>query len=125
MGMFDKDKLFAPDGQLNSDDGSGFAQPGDEFVLWDCHIQTETFEFDPNEDAIPMAHLVVSKTTDPESKKTVSTLSKPICEKVREKEDGDLPAIVRLQTVPASQKSWNDAVVLQFISEYKPKAKAS
>lgn len=121
MGMFDKDKVFAPDGQLNGDGDAGWAQPGDEFVLFDCEIKTEEFEFDPAEDKIPMAHLTVAKKSSPDEKKVVSSLSKPICEKVREKEDGDLPAVVRLQTVPASQKSWNEAVVLQFIEPFQPK----
>lgn len=125
MGMFDKDKVFAPDGQLNGEGGGpgGFAEAGDEFILYDCEIKTEEFEFDPTEDKIPMAHLVVAKKMSPEDKKVVSTLSKPICEKVREKADGDLPAIVRLMSVPASQKSWNEAVVIQFIEPFQPKKK--
>jgi hypothetical protein len=121
MGMFDKDKVFAPDGQLNDSDGGGFANMGDEFVLWDCEVKTEEFEFDPTEDAIPMAHLTVSKKISPDEKKVVSTLSGPICEKVREKEDGDLPAVVRLQSVPAKKKEFNDAVVLQFIEPFQLK----
>jgi hypothetical protein len=118
MGMFDKDKVFAPDGQLNDKEGGGFANMGDEFILWDCEIKTDDFEFDPNEKPIPMAHLTVAKKMHPDEKKVVSTLSGPICEKVREKEDGDLPAVVRLQSVPASKKEFNDAVVLQFIEPY-------
>lgn len=117
MGMFDKDKVFAPDGQLNGE--GGFAQLGDEFILYDCEIKTEEFQFDPNEKAIPMAHLTVATKLKPDDKKVVSSLSGPICEKVREKEDGDLPAIVRVQSVPASKKEFNDAVVLQFIEPYK------
>lgn len=127
MGMFDKDKVFAPDGQLNGAEGGegGFATLGDEFILWDCWIQEEEFQFDPNDDKkIPMAHLVVSQKLTPDAKKTVSSLSGPICAKVQEKADGDLPAIVRLQSVPASQKSWNDAVVLQFIEPYDKKSKS-
>lgn len=116
MGMFDKDKVFAPDGQLNGE--GAFAQLGDEFILWDCEIKTEEFEYNPGEDPIPMAHLMVSTKLKPDDKKTVSSLSGPICEKVKEKEDGDLPAIVRLQSVPASKKDWNDATVLQFIEPY-------
>lgn len=121
MGMFDKDKVFAPDGQLNDDQGGGFAKPGDEFILYDCEIKTEEFEFDPSEKPIPMAHLTVASKLHPDDKKVVSSLSGPICEKVREKEDGDLPAVVRLQTVPAKKKDWNDATVLQFIEPFQPK----
>lgn len=119
MGMFDKDKVFAPDGELGQ-----FANLGDEFILWDCWIQTEEFEFREGEKPIPMAHLKVSQKMTPEQQKVVSSLSGPICEKIGEKEDGDLPAVVRLLSVPAKNKEWNDAVVLQFIEAYDKKAKS-
>lgn len=121
MGMFDKDKVFAPDGKLDD-----FAEQGQEFILWDCLIQTEEFTYDEKEKPIPMAHLVVSHTNSPEDKKTVSSLSGPICNKVREKDDDDLPAIVRLEVVPASKDSWNDATVIKFIEAYaESKSKAA
>lgn len=123
MGMFDKDKVFAPDGQLNDSGGGGFANMGDEFILHDCWIQTEEFEFDKDETPIPMAHLVVAKKASPDEKKTVSTLSGPICDKVKEKADGDLPAVVRLESVPSknADKGWNEAVVIRFIEPFQPK----
>lgn len=119
MGMFDKDKVFAPDGQLEQ-----WAELGSEFVLWDCWIQDENFEFDPtakgDEGKAAMSHLVVSKKVTPDEKKTVSSLGGVIAEKVKAKEDGDLPAVVRLESVPASKKGFNDAKVLRFIEPFQP-----
>jgi hypothetical protein len=122
MGMFDKDKVFAPDGILNGQ--GGFADFGEEFILFDCEIKTEEFKFDPNEAGIPMAHLTVAKKMTPEQTKIVSSLSGPICDKVREKADDDLPAVVRLESVPASKKEYNDAVVIRFLEAYDAKSKA-
>lgn len=116
FGMFDKDKVFAPDGQLNGE--GAFAKFGEEFILYDAEIITEEFEFDPNEDPIPMAHLTVAHKISPEDKKVVSTLSSPICEKVRSKEEGDLPAIVRLEQVPPKNKGWSEATVIRFIEPF-------
>lgn len=112
-GMFDNDKVFAPDGQLD-----GFTGFGEEFILWDCWIQTEEFEFDPKEDKIPMAHLVVSRKMTPEDRKVVSSLSGPICEKVRLKQDGELPAIVTYESVPSQKKGFSDAKVIRFREPY-------
>lgn len=117
MGMFDKDKVFAPDGQLGN-----WINADQEFILWDAWIQTEEFEPQGADKPIAMAHLVVSTGDMPEKRETVSTLASPICDKIREKADGDLPAVVKWYTVPAKQKGFSDAVVLQFVAPYEAAA---
>jgi hypothetical protein len=117
--MFDKDKVFAPDGKL-----AAWIDPGERFILWDCWIETEEFRPPDSDKDIAMTHLKVSSLTMPDKQEIVSSLSGPIAEKVREKKDGDLPAIVKWFTVPSNKAGFSDAVVMQFVEPYDVPAKA-
>lgn len=119
MGMFDKDKDFAPDGKL-----SDWIDPNQHFILWDCKIQTEEFRPEGADKDIAMSHLTVSSMDMPDKRETVSSLSGPIADKVRAKTDGDLPAVVKWFTVESKKAGFSDAVVLQFVEPYEaPKRK--
>lgn len=110
MGMFDKDKMFAPDGKL-----SDWIDENKEFILWDAIIKTEEFRPEGADKDIAMSHLTVSTLDMPAKKEIVSSLSGPIADKVRSKTNGDLPAVVKWFTVPSSKSGFSDAVVLQFV----------
>jgi hypothetical protein len=119
MGMFDKDKVFAPDGLLKDfapADSNGSA--GTKFILWDCEIKDENFVTDIG--TTPMTHLTVATLIDPEDKKVVSALGEPIANKVREREEGDLPAICQTRIVETKNEAYSDAFVIQFVESYDP-----
>lgn len=115
MGMFDKDKQFAPDGRLDEvyPPGPTDSREGPELVLWAVEdrgkFATELGDAD-------MTWLTVSDVLTPEDKKVIGTLSKPIHEKAAEAEpEKDFPAVVRCIKVSTD---FNDAMVLQWIRAY-------
>lgn len=124
MGMFDKDKVFAPDGPIKD-----WIETGKDFILWDAEIRAEEFETELSARQIkagsaskhpPMVHLKVSTLDAPTEIKVVSAIGDTIGNKVREKEDGDLPAIVRTEQVDSNYET--QAFVLRFVAPYKAKA---
>jgi hypothetical protein len=114
MGMFDKDKQFAPDGRLDEvyPPGEVDSREGAEFVLWGVEARG-TFKTDIGD--AEMTWLTVSDLLQPEEKKVIGTLSKPIAEKAAEAEASDFPCVVRCLTVTTE---FNPAMVLQWIREY-------
>lgn len=114
MGMFDKDKVFAPDGRLDEvfPPGPTDSREGPQFVLWAVEdkgkFATEIGEAD-------MTWLTVSDLLTPEDKKVIGTLSKPIAEKAAEAEASDFPCVVKCLKVSTD---FNDAMVLQWVREY-------
>lgn len=123
MGMFDKDKVFAPDGPLAS-----WVDDEQDFILRDIEVVGEVDTPDGPTDTAPMVHLKVSALDSADTVKTVSWVGDIAAKKAGEKDEGDLPAIVRMKHVESSIPNGNDAYVLQFVDEYKaptaPKAKA-
>ena len=114
MGMFDKDKQFAPDGRLDElyPPGPTDSREGSKFVLWAVQDKGE-FETDIGKARVTW--LTVSDELTPEDKRVIGTLSKPIAEKADEADPSDFPAVVKCLKVSTE---FNDAMVLQFIREY-------
>lgn len=117
MGMFDKDKQFAPDGRLDEiyPPGPTDSREGPQFVLWGVQDKG-LFDSDKFEKPAPMTWLTVSDVLMPEDKKVIGTLSGPIHEKATEAEAGDFPAVVRSLSV--SSDKGNAANVIQWIRAY-------
>lgn len=117
MGMFDKDKQFAPDGRLDEvyPPGATDSREGPQFVLWAVEDKG-LFDSDKFEKPAPMTWLTVSDVMTPEEKKVIGTLSSPIHDKAVEAEPGDFPAVVRSLSV--STDKGNAANVLQWVREY-------
>ena len=114
MGMFEKDKLFAPDGRMTD-----AVKENEDFILVDAEIVSESFETDLGN--ATMTHLSIVAIDDLEGNvRKVSTLSSPIAEKIKGKEEGDLPAVVRWKMV---ETEMNDACVLQFVRELEDQEK--
>jgi hypothetical protein len=119
MGVWDKDKAFAPDGQLNE-----FAPPETKFILWAAEIIDPTFETEIG--TAPMMHLTVSTLKEPDKKLIVSSIGDTNANKFFDKDDdyksridkGDFPAIVETRTVPASQEAFSDAFVIRFVDYF-------
>jgi hypothetical protein len=124
MGMFDKDKVFAPDGRLDEvyPPGETDSREGPQFVLWAVE---DKGDFETELGTARMTWLTTSDLLTPEDKKVIGTLSKPIAEKAAEADAKDFPCVVRCLKVSTD---FNDAMVLQWIREYddgeaKPKGK--
>jgi len=117
MGIWDKDKSFAPDGQLNE-----FAPAGTKFILFGVEMIDRVFETDIG--TAPMIHLAVADPMDVENIKTVSSIGDTNARKFFDKdkdyeskiEKGDLPALVETRVVPAGQEGFNDAFVIRFVA---------
>lgn len=114
MGMFDKDKQFAPDGRLDEvwPPGETDSREGAQFVLWGVQPKGD---FVTEVGTAQMTWLETSDVLDPEHRKTVGTLSAPIAAKAGEAEPDEFPAVVRCLKVSTDQQ---DAMVLQWIREY-------
>lgn len=116
MGMFDKDKQFAPDGQLHS-----LFDIGVKCILWDAEIHTEEFiiKDTDGDKPIPMAWVTVSTLDDPNEKLVVSTIGTADIGKIRENDGSDLPAVIEMIQVPSANKSMQDAITFRFVENYK------
>lgn len=117
MGMFDKDKVFAPDGRLDElyPVGPLDSREGKSFVLWGVEDKGE-FKIENDLDGDPnMTWLTVSDVLTPEDKKVVGTLSGPIAEKAKDAEPGDFPCVVRHIEVSTDL---TPAKVLQWLRDY-------
>lgn len=114
MGMFDKDKQFAPDGRLDEvyPPGDLDSREGSQFVLWSVEDKGK-FLTDIGE--ADMTWLTTSDVLDPEHKKVVGTLSSPIAAKAKEAEASEFPCVVKTLQVSTDQQP---ALVLQWIREY-------
>lgn len=114
MGMFDKDKQFAPDGRLDEvyPPGDLDSREGSQFVLWSVEDKGK-FITDIGE--ADMTWLTTSDVLDPENKKVVGTLSSPIAAKAKEAEASEFPCVVKTLQVSTDQQP---ALVLQWIREY-------
>lgn len=124
MGMFSKDKQY---GGLRLDKEFeigelGVEGAGEKFILIDAYVLPEAVQT-----SIGDARKTVLKTVkmDPNTNLPttgevieVGTLSQAIAAKADEKEDGDLPAVVRCHMVEAKEDKFNDALVMSFVSEY-------
>lgn len=117
MGMFDKDKVFAPDGPMDK-----WVDDGVEFIVWDCRVVDEAFDVGDGNTAT-MVHWDVSALDAPDNVATVSTIGSAMAEKAKAKGDDDLPAVVKTKHVETDYPS--AAYVMQFERAYEaPKAKA-
>lgn len=117
MGMFDKDKVFAPDGRLDEKypPGPTDSREGSQIVLWGVE---DKGDFETELGTARMTWLTVSDLLFPEDKVVVGTLGSAIAEKVKEAESTDFPAVVKVLKV--SSDNGNDALVLNWIREYDP-----
>lgn len=125
MGMFTKDKKMAPDGYLTEfapapdlTDGQQYAD-GTEFILWGASVADEEWPTDIG--TTTMCHLAVAHKDTPDDIKIVSALGAPIGDKVKDKEDGELPALVRSRKVKNKKEGFGDAFVINFIAPHKGK----
>lgn len=123
MGVWDKDKAFAPDGQLNE-----FAPPGTKFILKGAEIIDPNFETEIG--TAPMMHLTVATLEEPDNDLVVSSIGDTNANKFFDKDDdykskvekGDFPAIVETRSVPAKQESFSDAFVIRYVEAYSEEA---
>lgn len=117
MGMFDKDKQFAPDGRLDElfPPGEVGSREGPELILWAVE---ERGDFPTDIGVAQMTWLTVSAIMTPDEKKTVGTLAKPIAEKAAEAEPSDFPAVVQVLKVSTEMQP---ATVLQWRGAYDAK----
>lgn len=116
MGMFDKDKLFAPDGPMKD-----WASDNTPFILWDIEYRGEVPTPDGPTDTAPIVWLTVSTPESPNSKDVVSLLGDNIKEKAESKQDGDLPAMCVMKHVDSSYGDGaQKAYVLNFHGDYLP-----
>jgi hypothetical protein len=124
MGMFDNDVLFGGE-RLDKHVTIGTdSTNGERVALLDAVIVS---------DEVPTSLGNATKTLlkigklDKDYKiievQDLGTLAKAIADKVRLKEDGDLPAVVSFFTTPS--KFDNDATVMQFVSKYDGKVPVS
>lgn len=119
MGMFDKDKLFAPDGKMRD-----WAELDSPFILWDIGYKGEVETPDGPTDSAPIVWLTVSTQASPDTKNTVSMIGDIIKEKAEALEPGELPALCVVKEVDSSIPGGNRAFVLNYYGDYKPSAKA-
>lgn len=122
MGIWDKDKSFAPDGQLN-EFAPANESGGTKFILREVELINPLFETELG--TAPMIHLTVSPLNDPKVEKVVSSIGDTNARKFFDPDDkykskvekGDLPAIVETRVVPAGQQGFNDAFVIRYVDE--------
>jgi hypothetical protein len=112
--MFDKDKVFAPDGRLDEvyPPGEVDTREGPEFVLWKVE---DKGDFETSVGTARMTWLTVSDVLRPDARKVVGTLSAPIAAKAGEADPEDFPAVVKILKVSTDQQ---DATVLQWVRDY-------
>lgn len=116
MGMFDKDKLFAPEGPMKD-----WSEDGTPFILWDIEVK-ETEIPTPNgpTDSAPIVWLTVSTTGSPDKRDVVSMIGDNIKEKAEAMEPGDLPALCVTKEVDSSIEGGQKAYVLNWHGDYSP-----
>lgn len=120
MGMFDKDKLFAPDGRLID-----WATDDTPFILWDMEYRGDIDTPDGPTETAPIVWLTVSTPDNPDAKDIVSMVGDLAKQKAEAKADGDLPAVVVAKHVDSSIEGGQQAYVINFYAEYEaPKAKS-
>lgn len=117
MGMFDKDKQFAPDGRLDEmfPPGKTDSREGAEVILWGVE---DRGEFPTEIGTAQMTWLTVSSIPTPDEKKVVGTLAKAIASKAAEADDSDFPCVVKVMKVSTEMA---DALVLQWMGAYDAK----
>lgn len=109
MGMFDKDKQFG--NRLDQE-----FEVNVNFILWDADISDEAIS--TSFGMATVANLLVSRMETPEDAYVVTTVASAIVDKIKEKEDGDLPAVVKTRRVASSRSKKQEAFVLQFVKPY-------
>ena len=118
MGMFDKDKVFAPDGAMDK-----WVSEGDRFIVFACEVKDRNFQWGSSEDdTATMVHWTVAALDAPENKAVVSTIGSAMAEKADSAEDGDLPAVVVTDRVESDKG--NPAYVMKFVEAYEVQTKA-
>lgn len=117
MGMFEKDKQFAPDGRLDEmfPPGETDSREGAELILYGVE---DRGDFPTDVGTARMTWLTVAAIMTPDEKKVVGTLSKPIAEKSAEAEKSDFPCVVQVLKVSTD---FNDALVLNWRGQYDVK----
>jgi hypothetical protein len=125
MGMFTNDILY---GGMRLDHfvsiGNLDREGAEPFVLLDCKVlpdKVPTSIGDAEKSLLKIAKLN-PETYEVLAVETVGTLSQAIASKVKDKEDGDLPAIVICHMAEASKEGYNDALVMTFVGPYDGKA---
>lgn len=106
--MFDKDKEIGADIL----EEFGLRSP---FILWDARMADELVETrlgKARKSILVCSQLAAQGEAD---RQEYTTLASAIADKVEQKSDGDLPAIVELRKVESRANPGQDALVLQFV----------
>ena len=118
-GMIDKDKQFAPEGQL-----SEWVNDGSEFVRYEIETKGTIDTPDGPSDSTPMVWLTVATLDAPDSKDVVSMVGDYAFRKAQERQEAlaegnnELPAVVKTQHVSSSIEGGHDAYVFTFVREF-------
>lgn len=123
MGMFTKDRLYGGKRLDQEFEVGTLANPdgGEVFILLDAEVLAEPVPTDIGEATKTVLRV---RKLDPSTNLPagdvfdVGTLSQAVAGKAREKEDGDLPALVRAHYVEAGTEGYSDALVLSFVAEW-------
>ena len=113
MGMFDKDKLFAPNGQLRE-----WVDNDVPFILRDMEYRGDIETPNGPTATAPIVWLHVSPKDSPGKTDIVSMVGDLAKEKAEAKSDGDLPCMVVAKNVPSSIEGGNDAYVINWYGDY-------
>lgn len=86
-----------------------------EYVLWDCAVVAENVQTSLGNDGTKV-EVVVSAIVDGAATEAVKlgTFATSIVGKVRQKEEGDLPAVIIFSKVPPKDASKQEALVMSF-----------
>lgn len=92
-----------------------------EYVLWDCAIVAENVHTSLGDDGTKVEVVISALREDPAGRDPLTdppakygTFASSIVGKVRQKADGDLPAVIVFSKVPSSQAAGQDAFVMTF-----------
>lgn len=125
MGMFTKDVLFGGE-RLDKQEWLAIGDSphnSTPVLLLDCRIVSDEV---PTEIGLATkSELLIAPLsengTKAETPIALNTLAKAIAEKVRAKEEGDLPAVVCFFVTAASKEGYSDATVMQFVRRWDGK----
>lgn len=127
-GMFAKDIAYGGD-RLdkmvvigNRRDGV-MTEPAEEVVLWDCrHVADVTTDLGvARKTELLISRIASDGTTLEDEPFAVGTLANAIADKIEQRAEGDLPAVVIFFVTPSSKSENNDATVMQFVRRWDGK----
>jgi hypothetical protein len=116
-GMFEEDIVYGGD-RLDE-----VVTKGDNYVLFDCGIVAENVETSlASEDGATKVELILAPYGTDHTLSGVpfkaGTFASAIVGKVKRRQDGDLPAVVKFETVQSKQFADREAFVMTFVQRY-------